>query len=224
VGDLKDRKIRTSILAAAKRPDLVVGGPPCQGWSYAGWHMRADPRNALVWTFIAMVSRLKPKALIMENVQGLIWMTRGQALTSIKAAIENLGYTVSHFVLNSADFGVPQRRIRVFIVGTRGGLPPKPPRPLFRANDLLLPPPITVQEAIGDLPTVSAGERSEEIPWTAPQDNVPYRDWCRGSIDFEAMYSRILHRFQHSKQASFSTLEAKRSSTDIFEKYASAPS
>ena len=201
-GDFDHRHVQDAVVEAAKRPDLLVGGPPCQGWSYGGWHDHSDPRNTLVWTFIKMLERLRPRAFLMENVQGLMWMTRGKALTRIMREMQKIGYSVDSFVLNAVNYGVPQRRHRVFIVGQAECAPPNPPEPLFAEghNSLFLPPPITVGEAIGDLPPVGAGQKCDEVRWLAPTDGVPYREWCRGLIDFDTMYERIKTHWQKSQE------------------------
>lgn len=192
VGDIDEAAVRNEIAEKVDDPALVVGGPPCQGWSYAGWHDRSDPRNELVWSFIDMLDRLGPDGFVMENVQGLIWMADGEAIEAIKDAMRKVGYSVNHFVLNAADYGVPQRRKRVFIVGKATGKAPERPQPLFTdsTNDMFLPYHITVEEAIGDLPPVEEGGGKEVMVWDPPADGVAYREWCRGQIGFEEMYRR----------------------------------
>lgn len=193
VGNIDSPATRQRIREGATRPGLVVGGPPCQGWSYAGWHDHSDSRNKLVWSFIELLQELEPNAFVMENVQGLLWMADGAALHAIEQAMVEAGYNVTHFVLNAADFGVPQKRKRVFIVGTDEGTPPSVPAPLFTESrtDLFLPHYITVQEAIGDLPPVDAGCGEDPREWHPPETNVTYRRWCRGEITFDQMHELV---------------------------------
>ncbi len=100
---------------------LISGGPPCQGFSIAkiskgGRHLD-DPRNGLFRHFVKFVEYIHPKAFLMENVPGLKTMEKGSVLKSILTAWEDIGYKVHFRVLNAADYGVPQRRRRLIIVG-----------------------------------------------------------------------------------------------------------
>lgn len=99
--------------------DLVVGGPPCQGFSTLGDQNPGDPRNGLFWRFVRVVDWLKPACVLMENVNYLRTQYGGRYEHEIVAAFERLGYRVSVSTLNSADYGVPQVRKRVFFFGTR---------------------------------------------------------------------------------------------------------
>lgn len=110
--------------------DVVIGGPPCQGFSTIGKRLIKDPRNELVFEFIRFVDALRPKAFLMENVRGLLSSDGGK----IKAAIENefreIGYDVKSSVLCAADYGVPQLRNRIFFLGIRKDLLITPTFPL----------------------------------------------------------------------------------------------
>lgn len=107
--------------------DLVVGGPSCQGFSTAGrrngWVRADDPRNDLWSHMLAVVEKIRPRAFMMENVPGLFAWKEGQFGWKIIKAFEELGYTVSHDILLAADYGAPQLRRRLFIVGIREGEP-----------------------------------------------------------------------------------------------------
>ncbi len=109
--------------------DLIFGGPPCQSFSLAGKREGlSDARGALIYDFVRIVRELRPKSFVMENVKGMANWEKGLALKEIKKLFQNDleetnrhdGYTVSHAILNAADFGVPQKRERIFIVGVRG--------------------------------------------------------------------------------------------------------
>ncbi len=107
--------------------DLVIGGPPCQGFSVAGKMDPSDPRSQHVWKFLELVSTLKPQAFVMENVKNLAANDRWKELkTSLVNAAEILGYSTRIFLLTASDFGVPQNRERMFMVGIRGRVPTKP--------------------------------------------------------------------------------------------------
>ena len=99
--------------------DVIVGGPPCQGFSISGKRNPKDPRNQLYSGFVALVKCLKPKAFVMENVPNLIAMANGKILNKIKRDFKKLGYYLSYQVLLASDYGVPQNRKRVFFVGLK---------------------------------------------------------------------------------------------------------
>lgn len=100
--------------------DLVIGGPPCQAFSLVGKRNPKDPRGSLIWNFYEIVKVKRPKVFLLENVTGLKAAKDKRGNTVFYHLIkvfEDLGYSVNHFILNSADYGVPQRRRRLFIVG-----------------------------------------------------------------------------------------------------------
>lgn len=126
--------------------DLVIGGPPCQGFSVAGKMDPNDPRSEHVWKFLELVSTLKPKAFVMENVKNLAVNDRWSAIkNSLVEAAETLGYTTRIFLLTASDYEVPQNRERMFMVGIRGATPQHPvpvtsgKRPTVRDALRLLP-------------------------------------------------------------------------------------
>ncbi|WP_421084004.1 DNA (cytosine-5-)-methyltransferase [Rothia nasimurium] len=139
--------------------DLVFGGPPCQPFSYAGKQKGiSDPRGSLVTEFLRAVSELKPRAFVLENVPGLLTNAKGGALKFIIDESQKIGYTCEYFILNATDYGVPQSRKRLFIIGQPNenfsaiGAPnPTHSRPGLQ-GDLLLHPTVTVGDAFKDLP------------------------------------------------------------------------
>jgi len=148
-------KLRDSVI------DVLFGGPPCQGFSLIGKRRPDDERNDLVLHFARLVRELGPRYFVMENVPGLLI---GQARTlfdMFRAKIRKAGYEIAEPVqtLNAVDFGVPQRRLRVFVLGWQKGLrAPHYPRsaPLVDESGNVWSP--NVQQAIGDLPEVSSLE------------------------------------------------------------------
>ena len=99
--------------------DLVIGGPPCQGFSVAGKMDPNDPRSKMVWHFIRIIEKKRPKYFVMENVKALGAHRRWSlTLSTILAEFSRIGYRVQYSILNAADYGVPQFRERVFFVGT----------------------------------------------------------------------------------------------------------
>ena len=95
--------------------DLVIGGPPCQGFSTVGNRKEDDQRNKLFYEFVRFVREIKPKMFVMENVTGILTMKKGEVKKIVKQEFENLGYKVKIQILKGEDFGVPQKRRRVFL-------------------------------------------------------------------------------------------------------------
>lgn len=117
-GDL--REISAADLSAAmggRRPDVIIGGPPCQGFSTLGDRLSADPRNDLVDAFMRIVAELRPQAVVIENVRAVATEYGGRYKDYIIGQLEGIGYKTSFSVLNAADYGVPQLRRRAFFVG-----------------------------------------------------------------------------------------------------------
>jgi DNA (cytosine-5)-methyltransferase 1 len=107
--------------AAIKRADFVIGGPPCQPFSIAGKRQgKRDVRADLIGHFIRIVDELKPSTFMLENVPNLASIDNGEFLDDVKAALRALGYAVDHVVVSAADFGVPQNRKRLVILGLKG--------------------------------------------------------------------------------------------------------
>jgi DNA (cytosine-5)-methyltransferase 1 len=206
--------------AAAGRVDVVVGGPPCQGFSTIGrsaiaglarkgvknginvLHPRFidDPRNELYRYFIRFVKALQPRAVVMENVPGMMSYRDGAVVREIIEDFASLGYRVTARVLNAADYGVPQLRKRIFFLGVRGGNAvlrfPAPTniQPEGLGTELGLKPYITVWEAIGDLPEIPAGGGAEEMPYTKPPHSE-YARWAR-----EGSPAVFNHRARHHNE------------------------
>lgn len=108
-------------LPARGSADLVIGGPPCQGFSVAGKMNPNDPRSRHVFDFLGMVERIQPKAFVMENVKALAKNKRWSGtISDIRGKAAELGYQTHLKVLNSADYGVPQTRERMFLIGFKG--------------------------------------------------------------------------------------------------------
>lgn len=125
---LKDiQKVKKSELNKENEEiDVIVGGPPCQGFSLAGRRNRGDPRNGLFRYFVSMVSKLEPKIVVMENVKGILSMKTARdepVMRVIEDEFDEMGYKISHKILNAADYGVPQFRERVFIIANSLGIP-----------------------------------------------------------------------------------------------------
>lgn len=154
-------------LIGTNRVDLIVGGPPCQGFSTArqvdganhGKRLKEDPRRHLYKEFLRHVEHFQPKIFVMENVLGIRSASGGQYYTSVQAEARRLGYRVTAQIEECVKLGVPQKRRRQLFIGTREDIPG-----YFRSK-LKLPkcaiPDATLWEAIGDLPVLKAGEGEE---------------------------------------------------------------
>jgi DNA (cytosine-5)-methyltransferase 1 len=145
--DLTGAEIRQRADLGNRPIEVVFGGAPCQGFSLMGKRILEDPRNQLVFHYVRIVAELQPNYCVFENVKGLTLGPHAQFLEELIAALDDAGYDVlmPYRVLNAADYGVPQDRRRLFLVGTRKGLP-MPEYPVISADR------VTVWEAIGDLP------------------------------------------------------------------------
>jgi len=113
------------------RIDVIVGGPPCQGFSISGKRDLKDPRNSLYQGFVRAVAYFKPKAFVLENVPNLVSMNKGTVKDSIVHDFEALGYHVQYQILLASDYGVPQNRRRVVFVGLKPGFNFSYPIPTF---------------------------------------------------------------------------------------------
>ena len=141
------------------QPDLVIGGPPCQGFSVIGRMDPDDPRSQHVHAFLDVVEQLEPRAFCMENVRALARAPRWQSVRDgLVQRARELEYQVELMVLNAADYGVPQARERMFLVGVQGG-GPLCPVPTTKGD------PPTVREALLGLP--SFGEPGNSMTSTA---------------------------------------------------------
>ncbi|HEU4975266.1 MAG TPA: DNA cytosine methyltransferase [Baekduia sp.] len=118
------------VLMPEVRPDVVVGGPPCQGFSVIGRMREDDPRSKHIFHFFDVVERLAPRCFVMENVKALGVSPRWRPLREqLLERAQDLGYTTRLVVLNAADYGVPQARERMFLLGSRLGEAPSAPEP-----------------------------------------------------------------------------------------------
>jgi DNA (cytosine-5)-methyltransferase 1 len=147
--------------------DLIVGGPPCQAYSTVGKRSKGDSRGSLYHEYYRILKELKPKVFLFENVKGLLSMQKGELLESIVSLFESLGYDVSWKVLDAVNFGAPQKRERVILVGTRLNNPYHFPEPTHCEDsvgffDSNLKPCLTLSDAISDLPLIKSNEESYE--------------------------------------------------------------
>lgn len=153
---------QVKLLNLEKRDQAVIvfGGPPCQGFSTSNQRTRSkrNPSNWLFREYFRIVKLLEPEWVVFENVKGIIETEGGTFLSTVSEQMREQGFTVSQWVLNAADFGVPQRRFRLFLVGSRRGVSVVSPKPIVKT-------PVTVAEAISDLPILKNGASIDQLSY-----------------------------------------------------------
>jgi len=161
-GDITKENIKDRLLFSVKKHkiDIVVGGPPCQGFSYAGKRMIDDPRNFLYKEYVELVKKIKPRVVLIENVEGILTSNQGKTYSNIKEDFEKLGYNVIGKKMHAVQFGVPQKRKRVVIIGAKiENVESLFPKPIIQQEDRYM----TVKDAIGDLPTIEVNSSIDPI-------------------------------------------------------------
>ncbi len=158
-----------------KRIDVIIGGPPCQGFSVSGPRKFDDSRNKLYLSFMRMVKEIKPKIFLIENVPGLVGLYNGQIKDEIIHRFSDLGYRVTYEILNAASYGIPQRRKRVFFVGIRHSKT----RFIFPSPVLLEKKYISCKEAISDLPTLENEMGEDPSSYPKVRRLTDYQKFCR---------------------------------------------
>ncbi len=155
-GDLKDEKIKKEVIKIArkKKVNMVVGGPPCQGFSLKGKNLgKDDSRNFLFLEYLAIVKELKPEVFVIENVKNILNSENGYFKQLIIDKFSDVGYIINFGVLNAKDFGVPEHRERAIIIGSLTKSIELP-----KGNDKT----VTVRDAISDLAYLNSGEGTFE--------------------------------------------------------------
>ncbi len=177
--------VRRKLGLAKGALDVLVGGPPCQGFSInAPERFLSDPRNKLFKDFVRFLEEFQPKTFVFENVPGLLSLGDGKVFRQVHKEFERLGYHVTEKILFAAHYGVPQERWRLILLGSKFSeiQHPEPThfargRANFRGGSTLtfrltdadakrLLPAVTVGEAISDLPRLEMGEGSETVGYT----------------------------------------------------------
>ena len=173
-GSITSEETKKNIISAINRTtrcstvDLVVGGPPCKGFSLENKMTRnmKNPMNHLVMHYVEMIRRTEPTAFIMENVPGIFAMKQGTVVRSLVEGFKSMGYyNTDAWLLNAADYGIPQARKRAFIVGSKSRIPIDKPkkthgsREEVKKNHMLLEY-TKIMDAIGDLPRIPIGKTS----------------------------------------------------------------
>jgi DNA (cytosine-5)-methyltransferase 1 len=165
--DIRNLHEIPSLLKKTKDTTVLFGGPPCQGFSYSNQRTR-NKNNEKNWLFkeFARVTNLwRPDWFVLENVSGILHTEKGFFLEQILNEFHKIGYTLNYELLNAADFGVPQKRERFFLVGSKHGITFKFPQ---KANPKL----VSVKDAISDLPILSNGANFPELEYKTKATSV----------------------------------------------------
>lgn len=164
VGDITSLDLEDTFGKLAGTIDVVIGGPPCQGFSQKGQRKTIhDERNFLFKYYVSVVELVKPKYFVMENVPNLLTAEGGYFRHEIEELFNKLGYSLKYGVLNASDYGIPQNRRRAVIIGKLDGDAPKLPVP--KRNN------VTIWDAISDLAYLESGEGSEEQEYKYPAES-----------------------------------------------------
>lgn len=187
-GDLTDQKIKDKIIKVSKdrKVNMIVGGPPCQGFSLKGKNLGFDdPRNFLFLEYFALVKAIKPEVFVIENVKNILNSENGYFKNQIIEKFSSLGYIINYGVLNAKNFGVPESRERAIIIGS-----------LTRSIDLPVggKKSVTVRDAISDLAYLESGEGIFECDYKNAPESA-YQKKLRGKKLYNHMATN------HSKVA-----------------------
>ena len=165
-------------IIGTKSVDVIVGGPPCQGFSLTGTRIADDPRNKLYNAMFVALKYFKPKVVLIENVRGMATLYGGKAKQQVYKEYERHSYKVTSEILDAAQYGVPQHRKRLFFVGVKDG-EPSIPGPRLQPSDY-----VTCREAIGDFPWLPRGGKKITCEGgifedTQYEDEVPKNEYQR---------------------------------------------
>jgi Alw26I/Eco31I/Esp3I family type II restriction m6 adenine DNA methyltransferase len=210
LGDIRDSQVVEQIITAARTwreqapstPLLVLGGPPCQGFSTAGNRRSLDDeRNWLFKQYKTILEEIHPDGFIFENVMGLLNMEQGRVFEMIRTELLTTANKLHVWRLHAERYAVPQRRQRVFLIGDNTGqLPEAPPMELTYFGNTPglfdpLAPAVTVWEALGDLPPLRPGEDGSHLPYRHGATH-PYQQLMRGLITPESYLGSVQRRLE----------------------------
>lgn len=163
-GDITQEEVKKRVIEISRerKVNMIIGGPPCQGFSLKGKNLGLnDPRNFLFNDYVEIVNRLKPQIFVIENVKNLLGSENGFFIKQIYEKFETIGYTLNHGVLNAYDFGVPQTRERAIIIGTLDSRGIQVPKKNSTKKT-------TVRDAISDLCYLNSGEGRDCAEYLLP--------------------------------------------------------
>lgn len=182
-GDITDENVKNELYSNVhdKKIDIIIGGPPCQGFSHAGKRLIDDPRNRLFKEFVEIVKKIRPKVILVENVEGILSFNKGKAYESIKNSFEELGYHFDGQKLHAADYGIPQKRKRVIMIGILNGNPEKcfPDKLIIKKENY-----ITIEDTISNLPHLAANGGEQECEIRIKPESK-YQEFLSGEINVD---------------------------------------
>src|SRR4051794_7498110 len=204
--------------------DLVAGGVPCQPFSRAGasrikdlillGERTAHDQRADLWSsFVAVVQRLRPAAVLVENVPDLPRWNDGAVIISLYESLRSLGYRVEARILDGFRLGVPQHRQRLILIGIDGRREAMWPEPVGEL--------VTLRDAIGDLPPIPRAQRSEALPYDARRQTADYQRLMRRDVPDESrelIHEHICRDVRADDMEAFRLLEQGQTYVDLPER------
>jgi DNA (cytosine-5)-methyltransferase 1 len=224
VGDIQQYDKDFLLDAFPNKPEIILGGPPCQGFSIANRNAGdpADPRNSLFKEFVRLGQIFEPKIMIMENVPNLI-KSRTQdkelVIDIIIKELKALGYYVYHSILNATDYGIPQIRKRLVVVASKEPLNDPFPAPTHTLNEafptlfgdnLKIAP--TLWDAISDLPQIAACQGAEIMDYCS-NPKTEFQKMMRGNSD--KVYNHVAMRHSKRMIERFASMSCGNSINDV---------
>lgn len=212
-GDITDEETKSVIERAATEGnvDIICGGPPCQGFSMAGFRADNDPRNQLFREFVDIVKRVNPKVIVFENVEGLLSYQGGKTYRAVHALFSELGYNTEGRTLLASEYGVPQKRKRVIIICTRNDLAISPtvlyPDPITKKDNSQ----ITARDTISDLENVECGETAKYVD----VDESEILKFLKGKTTYESYVNSVKTNIEN-EESSVNTDYRQLSFADVF--------
>lgn len=168
INDLTEERINE--ILDGKKVDIIVGGPPCQSYSTVG-KRQMDDRANLFLQYKRILQIVQPTAFVFENVVGILSMDKGNLFKRVQEEFNSIGYDLKYKVLNAVDYGVPQQRERVILVGFKGNNPFEYPEATHGDGKK---PFVTLEDALGDLPVIKSGGSSTEYAKDADNEFLEF--------------------------------------------------
>lgn len=168
INNLTEEKIAE--ILDGKKVDIIVGGPPCQSYSTVG-KRQMDDRANLFLQYKRILQIVQPTAFVFENVVGILSMDKGNLFKRVQEEFNSIGYDLKYKVLNAVDYGVPQQRERVILVGFKGNNPFEYPEATHGEGKK---PFVTLKDAFGDLPVIKSGEESTKYAKSADNEFLAF--------------------------------------------------
>jgi DNA (cytosine-5)-methyltransferase 1 len=184
-------------LNKTKDTTILFGGPPCQGFSYSNQRTRnkKNEKNWLFKEFVRITNLWQPDWFVLENVSGIMHTEKGFFLEQILNDFHDIGYTLSYKLCNATDFGVPQKRARFFLVGSKHSI-------TFEFPDTTRPQTITVKDAINDLPSLINGANFDKLEYKTEATST-YAKALRGKSKYSLCNNvtrnsdLVIERYKH---------------------------